>query len=304
MRRVLYVLIGMALASTVTLLAQNWVVTNGTNSVTASSPNPTVTIRNMGTGKDLCALNSTNTQVWCMDTAGTQTLANGTTITDSASGKVLITGTTPMIQLGGTSSTSPALKRAGTSLQVRSADDSGYQALIAGDIQAASELVTAGSGTGITVNSVGVVTTHVYKVTASSTAFVTAGVTSDITIATLPAKTILLGVYAELATTFACASVCTTGTLSFTLGSSAGGNDVLVSFDADAATARFGLVDTDLGTAMTRATAVQGGKLFSWTTTTPMSLRLTSGTGNLGNGTVTNLSQGSITFYLLTAKLV
>jgi hypothetical protein len=29
-------------------------------------------------------------------------------------------------------------------------------------------------------------------------------------------------------------------------------------------------------------------------------MRFTSGAGNIGNGTVTNLSQGSVTFYLTT----
>ena len=82
---------------------------------------------------------------------------------------------------------------------------------------------------------------------------------------------------------------------------SAGANEYLVLFDADAATGWFGGADAELGTALARATAVQGGKLSI--AGNIVSLRLTSGTGNIGNGAATNLSQGSITFYLVTERL-
>ncbi len=161
-----------------------------------------------------------------------------------------------------------------------------------------SPQVTAGSGTGVTVNDAGQVRRTVYSVTVDRTQFISASTTHDITIATLPAKARLVGVVADLTTTFACTATCTTATLSMTLGSAAGGAQYLVSFDADAAAARFGLLDADLGTSLARASAIQGGDLPSWTGTTPVSLRLTSGTGNLGTGAATNLSQGSITLYL------
>lgn len=158
--------------------------------------------------------------------------------------------------------------------------------------------ITVGSGTGITVNSTGEVRRTVYKVTIARTAFVCAAVTCDVTLATLPAKSRIVGIVADITQTFACTATCTSSTLSMTVGSSAGGTQYLASFDADAAVARFGLVDADLGTALVRAAAVQGGDLPSWTGATAVSLRLTSGTGNIGNGSATNLSQGSITLYL------
>lgn len=158
--------------------------------------------------------------------------------------------------------------------------------------------ITVGSGTGITVNSTGEVRRTVYKVTIARTAFVCAAVTCDVTLATLPAKSRLVGIVADLTQQFACTATCTSSTLSMTVGSAAGGTQYLASFDADAAVARFGLLDADLGTALVRAAAVQGGDLPNWTGTTAVSLRLTSGTGNIGTGAATNLSTGSVTFYL------
>jgi hypothetical protein len=172
-----------------------------------------------------------------------------------------------------------------------------------GTLGASGAFITSGAGTGITVNDTGSLRTQYYKVTVTSAQFIAAAVTADVTIATLPAKTQLLKVYADLTQTFACASTCTTATLSFTCGSAAGGNTILVTFDADAATTQRGLADADLGTDLTRATAVQGGKMYSWSATQIISCRLTSGTGNIGTGAATNLSQGSITFYLETEKL-
>lgn len=59
-----------------------------------------------------------------------------TTITDTAAGKISLTGTTPMIQLGGTSNSFPALKRSGTQIQSRVADDSGFADLVGLNISA------------------------------------------------------------------------------------------------------------------------------------------------------------------------
>lgn len=142
-----------------------------------------------------------------------------------------------------------------------------------------------------------------YKATVTSTSCIANAVTCDITIATLPAKTILKGVYADLTTVFACASVCTTATLSGVLGRGSGGAEFLASFDLDAATAQFGDADAELGTQLVRAAAIQGGILGSWSSTTTVVLRITSGTGNLGTGAATNLSQGSVSFWLLTERL-
>lgn len=163
--------------------------------------------------------------------------------------------------------------------------------------------VTAASGTGVTVNNTGDVRRLVYKVTVGYAAFITAGTTHDVTLATLPAKTRLVGIYADLTTTFACKVTCTTGTLSMTAGKSAGGNEYVVSFDADNAAAVFGDADVELGTSINAAGRIQDADLPSWSSTTTVQARMTSGTGNLGTGTASNLSQGSITFYLITEVL-
>lgn len=181
---------------------------------------------------------------------------------------------------------------------------SGTEQIRPGDeFRPAGGTITAGSGTGVTVDDPGSVRSLRYKLTVSRTNFVCNATTCDLTLATLPAGTRLDAIYLDLTTAFACASVCTSSTLSMTVGSSAGGNDLLVSFDADAATALWGDADAELGTGINRASAIQGGFLGSWTTTTPVSLRLTSGTGNLGNGTVTNLSQGTFVAYLQTSRV-
>lgn len=157
--------------------------------------------------------------------------------------------------------------------------------------------------TGITVNDAGSVRRTLYKVTVNFTAFTTNAVTQDVTLATIPAKARLVAVLADLTQAFVCASVCTTSTLSVTVGKTAGGAEWLASFDADAAAARFGLVDADMGTTMTRAAAINGGDMLSWTAATTAQLRMTSGTGSVGTGTATNFNAGSITFYLITEFL-
>ena len=167
----------------------------------------------------------------------------------------------------------------------------------------AAAKVTPGTGTGITIVETGAVRRLVYKVTVTSTQFVAAAVTADITIATLPAKTRLVGVYADLTTTFACTATCTTATLSITVGTAAGGAQILASFDADAVAAVFGDADGELGSAVNAAARVQDAYIPSWSATQIITARLTSGTGNIGTGTATHLSQGSITFYLVTEVL-
>ena len=165
--------------------------------------------------------------------------------------------------------------------------------------------LTAGSGTGITVNDTGSARQTVYKVTVTSANFVANATTADVTLATLPAKGIVSWMLADITQTFACASVCTSTTLSMTCGTSAGGNQYLASFDLDAAAAQFGDAQAELGSALKTATppVTPLGDLPSWSATTTLQCRFTSGTGNVGNGSVTNLSQGSLTFYLATASM-
>jgi hypothetical protein len=161
--------------------------------------------------------------------------------------------------------------------------------------------ITPGSATGLTISDTGSVRTQIYKVNVLSTAFVCAAVTCDLTIGTLPANTWVQNVTSQLVTTFACTATCTTSTLSLVLGKGSGGAEYLASLDADAAAAIFGDADAEMGTLLTRAAAIQAGT-FNATTQTIV-LRLTSGTGNIGTGTVTNLSQGSFFIWVQTTVL-
>lgn len=138
----------------------------------------------------------------------------------------------------------------------------------------------------------------VVRYTLSYSALTAAATTQDVTIYSLPARSRLTAIYADKVTPFACASVCTTGTLSMTTGISAGGAEFIVSSDMDAAAAVYGDADAELGTSINRANAIQGAFLNMAAATT-VQLRFTSGTGNLGSGTVTNLNAGSVTFTLL-----
>jgi len=68
-------------------------------------------------------------------TSGAANGVNDTLITRSGAGTVRLTGTTPMLQLGGTNNTVPALKRNNAILEARLADDSAYAAFNAGLVQ-------------------------------------------------------------------------------------------------------------------------------------------------------------------------
>jgi len=161
--------------------------------------------------------------------------------------------------------------------------------------------ITPGAGTGLTVNDTGSVRSLTSKYTVINTAFVCAATTCDFTIGTFPSNTLLEHVLVSLGTPFACTAVCTSTTLSMVLGKGAGGSEYIASFDADAAANIFGDADAELGTLMTRAAAIQGGTYNS--SSQVVVIRLISGTGNIGNGSVTNLSGGSVTIWLTTKAL-
>lgn len=213
-------------------------------------------------------------------------------------------GTFSLLQLGCTTSACPAVKRSSASVVFRLADDSADAAVQASVVTASQRVITQGAGTGITVNDQGELATQVYKVTIDKSAFVCAAVTCDVTIATLPAKTFVQHALADLTVAFTCSATCTTSTLSFTLGKTAGGNQYLLTVDADAATGQFGTTAAQLGASLAPATTpTEVGDLASWTTTTAIVVRLTSGTGNIGTGAATNLGAGSVTFYLTTTRM-
>jgi hypothetical protein len=73
-----------------------------------------------------------------------------TQLARSAAGKVVLTGTTPMFQLGGTTSSFPALKQVGQTFQVRVADDSGFGTLTAGILNSTTN-IQVGNGSPLIV---------------------------------------------------------------------------------------------------------------------------------------------------------
>lgn len=133
-------------------------------------------------------------------------------------------------------------------------------------------------------------------------AFQAAALTADCTIATLPAGMKLLAIYADVTVGFTCSGTCT-GTKVMQAGTAAGGTQVLAAALNVAATGQFGLADADLGSGMTRAAAIQGGLIGSWSATTPISVRFTSGTGNWGSGAATFVNAGSVKFILITEQI-
>lgn len=129
--------------------------------------------------------------------------------------------------------------------------------------------------------------------------FTAAALNETVTIATLPAKTRVVSAVADLTAAFALGL----SALTLELGRTGDTDALLVAFDADAAAAQFGLVDADLGADLLRASAVQGGAVLSWDDAKDITLRMVSDTDNLGDGSVTSLTAGSITVYLIVEKL-
>lgn len=198
-------------------------------------------------------------------------------------------------------SSTPRLEFHQTSATNPSYFDSGIQ--MAGGIQVDSGAITAiplqltavisGNGIGGATN--GQVTRAEFKITIGKDAWIAAAVTQDISIGVLPAKAKIVAVYADTTTAYAGLA----GTIQVQLGTTAGGAQLILAHDVKTGVVTKGLADADLGASITRAAAIQGGFIPSWTATTTVSARLTSGTGNIGTGAATNLSNGSTTYYLV-----
>jgi hypothetical protein len=199
---------------------------------------------------------------------------------------------TPDLALSRAAANTLALRNGANAQTFQVGPTTAYASLQSGSV------ITPGSATGLTVNEFGVSNTLVYKVTLAQTAFVCAAVTCDVTIGTLPANTRVVSIDAKIATVFACTATCTSSTLSMIVGRGSGGSEYLASLDADAATSWFGDADAEMGTLMTRAAAIQGGAFLE--ASQAVVLRLTSGTGNIGSGAATNLSQGSVVIRIVT----
>ena len=160
-----------------------------------------------------------------------------------------------------------------------------------------SSNITPASGTGITINYLGAPTRKVYKVTTVFGAYTAAGTTKGIVIATLPAKTKLVAFYADTTIKYVGGTI-NAATLEVGV-TVEGAAQIIAPHDVYTNPILKGLADADMGTSMTRAAAIQGGLLSSWTTTTAIYATIDATAGN-----TSVLTQGSTTFYLVTEQMV
>jgi hypothetical protein len=159
----------------------------------------------------------------------------------------------------------------------------------------ADALVTAGSGTGITVDLTGRLRSQIYKVTVDYTAFADTDTAKGVVIATLPAKMKIVGCYAGTTTKYIGGAV-TAATLKVGKAAEAA-VEILAAHDVFTAVTTKGLADADMGTGMTRAAQIQGGYMLSWTDAVAIYATITTTTANTNA-----LTQGSTTYYIETIQ--
>lgn len=167
-------------------------------------------------------------------------------------------------------------------------------AVFSNSAKVTAQQITPGSGTGLTVDDAGSLNRQVYKVTVDYTGFSAAALTADHTIATLPAKTKIVGFYADTTVPFTGGGV-TAAALK--IGKTAGGGEYIASHDVMSSAIIKGLADADMGTELVRAAQIQGGTIMNWTGTTTVVARLTTVTANTNA-----LTAGSVTFYIVTER--
>jgi hypothetical protein len=157
----------------------------------------------------------------------------------------------------------------------------------AGDFSTIGAIGTAGSGTGFSTIKSGLLRSVVQKITVARTALTAAATTQDLTIWTIPAKTRLSRVIADVTAAFDDAAG-PISAVTMTCGKTAGGAEYLVSGSV--------FTTTTLGDATAEVGASLNtyfGDLPSWSATTAVQCRFTSTGGNLST-----LTTGSVTYYL------
>jgi hypothetical protein len=181
-----------------------------------------------------------------------------------------------------------------TELSFGTGGDTALLRTVSGGIGLKQRQITAGAGTGLTVSDAGSLNRQVYKVTVDYTGFSAAALTADHTIATLPAKTKIVGFYADTTTPFTGGTV---SAASLIVGKTAGGVEYIATHDVLSAAIMRGLADADMGTELVAAALIQGGAVMNWTGTTTVIARLTTVTANTNA-----LTAGSTTFYIVTER--
>jgi hypothetical protein len=221
-------------------------------------------------------------------------------LTDGTTGQALVTDGSAILSW---STTTPSLLSfSSTATGLSYSNTTGVFSLTAGyvipttteETKWTASDITAGTGTGLTVNSAGNAVRQVYKVTVDYTGFSAAALTADHTIATLPAKTKLVAVYCDTTVPYTGGSV---ATATMMIGKTAGAAEYIAVHDVKSAATIKGLADADMGTELTRAAAIQGGAVVNWTTTTTVVARITTTSAN-----TSALTAGSTTFYLITER--
>jgi hypothetical protein len=135
---------------------------------------------------------------------------------------------------------------------------------------------------------------------------INSGTTNDIIIGGVPERTKIIDITADVKNVFVGA-----GTTKMQIGTTTGDTDLLNQFDCTTLNSTFGaspqgnvrgLVDTDFGTHLAKATMpTVGGYCPAWTQPaggyTSLSVRFTAGTGSLSS-----LTAGSVTIYVTTRR--
>jgi hypothetical protein len=155
-------------------------------------------------------------------------------------------------------------------------------------VSAALNLPSSETGTspGGSVWNVSKVYTYIHKISRTHADLTAAATTEDETVWTIPAKTRVLSVVADVTTPFTGGTV---SAVAVTCGSTAGGNNYLVSFDALSGAITRGDALAEMGAGLTDGV----GHVPSWSGTTVVSCRFTTTGGN-----AVDLTAGEIYVYL------
>jgi hypothetical protein len=151
-----------------------------------------------------------------------------------------------------------------------------------------------GLSSGVVLGRIGQLQRTVSSVTIPYTAFQTGATTINLTALGIPPNMRVVGALANITTAFAGPA----GTLNLRVGTTSGGQELLLDGDVKTAPIVLGDADAELGTCLARATAVQGGCTLPSLAAGSMFVRLTSGSGNLSG-----LTAGSVSLSLVLERL-
>jgi hypothetical protein len=154
--------------------------------------------------------------------------------------------------------------------------------------------ITPGTGTGFTLVKAGAEGHRLYKCTLTFAGLSAVALTADKTIATLPAKTKIIGMIADTTVPYTGGDV---SAATLQVGIASGDLDAfLVDHDVLSGAVVAGVLDAELGDLINALNAVSGGYI-DWAATTVISVRLTAVGAN-----TEELTAGSTTYYIETVK--